>query len=398
MQRLRLLFFSTLLFVGLAAQESAATPPKPEKKSQSLELIQKRLAEEKEQQSQLDRELRKTKDSFEQTQKRLIKITDEARKNEERLNMLETRIKRLRRDERKIKERLEADYGTIGNVILALERMRRIPPEAIIVRPGTPLETAQTAMLLQSTLPAVNKRAQQLSSDLKQLHNIEKQLEEDKKESLYNQKQLDQKRMVIAGLMVSRRELFEKTKKDYELTSQRVTHLSKEAENLQDLVEKLQKDSREQRTAGLKSGQSNKQGKVIQASIPAPGVPRLPVTGRLLTGFGEQDQIGAKSEGITIETRPGSVVAAPMSGVVRFANSFKNYGNLLIIEHKNGYHSLVAGFARIDTVVGQTIKAGEPIGILPITSSRGGRPALYYELRQQGKAVSPARLFDELKS
>jgi septal ring factor EnvC (AmiA/AmiB activator) len=87
-----------------------------------------------------------------------------------------------------------------------------------------------------------------------------------------------------------------------------------------------------------------------------------------------------------------------MGGIVRFADDFKNYGKLVIIEHKNGYHSLLGGLGRIDSAVGQPVKAGEPIGILPKASSRGGKPALYYELRRNGNPVDPGLILADLQS
>jgi len=84
-----------------------------------------------------------------------------------------------------------------------------------------------------------------------------------------------------------------------------------------------------------------------------------------------------------------------MGGIVRFAGYFKNYGNMLIIEHKNGYHSLIAGLEKIDTVVDQSVSAGEPLGNLYRTDN-GKPPTLYFELRHKGKAINPARKFTEL--
>jgi murein hydrolase activator len=82
-----------------------------------------------------------------------------------------------------------------------------------------------------------------------------------------------------------------------------------------------------------------------------------------------------------------------MGGVVRYAGYFKNYGQIIIVEHQKDYHSLIAGLARIDTVVGQSVAAGEPVGVLAKSSSDGGKPTLYYELRLNGEPVNPARKF-----
>ena len=48
-----------------------------------------------------------------------------------------------------------------------------------------------------------------------------------------------------------------------------------------------------------------------------------------------------------------------------FAGPFRGYGQILIIEHGDGYHSLLAGLDRIDGAVGQWLVAGEPVGVMP---------------------------------
>ncbi|MBB4266620.1 murein hydrolase activator EnvC family protein [Roseospira visakhapatnamensis] len=132
---------------------------------------------------------------------------------------------------------------------------------------------------------------------------------------------------------------------------------------------------------------------VTVASVP-PAPPRsftdgrggmpMPVRGRLVTRFGDADDLGAASQGVTVRSRAGAQVVAPYDGMVAFAGPFRGYGLLLIIEHTDGYHSLLAGMNRIDSRVGQTVRAGEPVGVMG-----GGDPVLYIELRRKGRPINP---------
>ena len=90
---------------------------------------------------------------------------------------------------------------------------------------------------------------------------------------------------------------------------------------------------------------------------------------------------------LEIEARPGAQVIAPFGGAVVFADKFRGYGRLLIIDHGEGYHSLLAGFARIDVRVGQKVVAGEPVGAMK--RSRKINPVLYVELRRKGQPINP---------
>ena len=76
---------------------------------------------------------------------------------------------------------------------------------------------------------------------------------------------------------------------------------------------------------------------------------------------------------------------APFDGVVAFSGPFRGYGQLLILEHSEGYHTLLAGMTRLDSDVGQRVLAGEPVGVM----SPDGDPSLYVELRRNGQPINP---------
>jgi len=112
----------------------------------------------------------------------------------------------------------------------------------------------------------------------------------------------------------------------------------------------------------------------------------MPVVGKVTRRYGENDEYGAASKGIVIEARPGGQVVAPFDGRIEFAGPFRGYGQILIIEHGDGYHSLLAGLERIDGEVGQWLVAGEPVGVMP---SDGPGAALYLELRRHEQPINP---------
>ncbi|MGE0717403.1 MAG: murein hydrolase activator EnvC, partial [Alphaproteobacteria bacterium] len=114
---------------------------------------------------------------------------------------------------------------------------------------------------------------------------------------------------------------------------------------------------------------------------------RIPVAGNWQRGFGDELGYGQHSRGITVATRPGARVVAPFDGRVLFIGPFRAYGEILIIEHGDGYHSLLAGLGRTDGAVGQTVLAGEPVGVMATDGEE--RPRLYIELRRNGTPINP---------
>jgi murein hydrolase activator len=112
------------------------------------------------------------------------------------------------------------------------------------------------------------------------------------------------------------------------------------------------------------------------------------VTGTVLEHFGDPDATGSKAKGILIQARPGTTVLAPFDGQVVFRGPFRSYGEILIIQHAGGYHSLLAGLGRSDAAVGQWVVAGEPVGVMG--PAKDGDPKLYVELRRDGHPIDPA--------
>lgn len=121
----------------------------------------------------------------------------------------------------------------------------------------------------------------------------------------------------------------------------------------------------------------------------------FPARGRVVATFGQTNDVGHVTKGITIQTRHDAQVIAPHDGQVAFAGPFRGYGLLLIIEHGEGYHTLLAGMARIDVTAGQRLLAGEPVGVM---GDDDPKPALYVELRLNGQPVNPLSWLSAQKS
>ena len=128
---------------------------------------------------------------------------------------------------------------------------------------------------------------------------------------------------------------------------------------------------------------------VTRSFAKARGTMPYPVAGSLSGRYGATAQTagdaGLLAKGITITARAGAQVVAPFDGIVAFSGPFRGYGQLLIIEHSEGYHTLLAGMGHIDAVVGQRVLAGEPVGVM----ENEGAPALYVELRRDGQPINP---------
>lgn len=388
--RERLRPFATLrmaVLVLMAFVTTAHANPTPPRKTEALSELKGRIASEETRAADMKKKMAGAEDELETARKDLIELGKDLQGSEETLSTLETRIKDLQTEQQDLTAKLKSDYGSMADLILALERIRRMPTETLIIRPGAPLETAQSAILLRSILPVINTRTQQLNADIERLATIQEALAADKAKALSEAEKLKLRKKDMQTLIVKREKLYKQTRSSYEEQAESIARMAAEAKSLEQLVARIEVEPSEPRHERPKKF-------AFKGSLPG-GAWRTPVSGTVLVHYGEKDEIGAVSEGMKISARPGALVTAPVAGVVRFAGPFRNYGNMVIIEHAKGFHSLISGLSRIDTDVGRNISAGEPIGTMP--GSGGERtPTLYYELRHNGKPVDPSAKFPDL--
>jgi septal ring factor EnvC (AmiA/AmiB activator) len=107
-----------------------------------------------------------------------------------------------------------------------------------------------------------------------------------------------------------------------------------------------------------------------------------PVHGEVFTPKGRERGLGIKAP-------EGTQIQAIYAGRVVYASWFKGYGNLIIIDHGDGYHTVTAHASSLLKRVGDDVKIGEVVALVGSTGSIEG-PMLYFEIRYHGKAIDPA--------
>jgi len=117
-----------------------------------------------------------------------------------------------------------------------------------------------------------------------------------------------------------------------------------------------------------------------------------PCHGEVVTRFGKvihpKYNTKTKNNGIDISAAYGDNVYAVAPGKVVYADRFIGYGNLVLIDHLDGYYSLYGHLAEILISVGAEVDVGRIIGRIGESGSLSG-PMLHFELRKEGKPVDP---------
>jgi murein hydrolase activator len=117
-----------------------------------------------------------------------------------------------------------------------------------------------------------------------------------------------------------------------------------------------------------------------------------PISGRLVSTYGKIKHPTFNTytfnKGIGISATPGSDFRVVEAGQVLYADGFKGYGNLLIVDHGDSYYSLYAHASELLVQVGDRVKRQQVVGKTGEGGSLNG-PALYFEIRHQGKPENP---------
>ncbi len=385
---------------GLCPPARASSPPVPPAKEKALESLERRIEEEKSRQKDYaarQKDLEKTLSNIRDDAR---KLAAEIRENENRLTGIEIRLSANEAEAEKLERIVREDRVKSAKILSALIDMRKMPPEALLTSPGSPLETAQSAMMLKDVLPDIHEHARKLGEDIARLRDLRDSLAGDRRLAANSLAALEAKQKSMTILLKERQSLYAKTKVQAGESLKKIESWSRQAKSLGELMAKIEQDKKREETRALVSSAHSgiagkpeeppRNPKTVISSPGGGGDSVMPVSGTIRVGYGQTDNIGASSRGLTLESRPNALILAPMDGIIRFGGFFKRYGQLIIIEHGGGYHSLLAGLGKIDAAVGQQVSAGDPLGTLAEDKTA---PSLYFELRRNGHPVDPSVKF-----
>jgi septal ring factor EnvC (AmiA/AmiB activator) len=334
---------------------------------------------------------------------RLVRTANQIQETEEKTTAIEGRVAELNAKTQAQETALSTRRQDIAVTLAALQRLSRQPPALVLIRPDEAVATARSAQLLATVVPALRLEAEALSQDLKLLHQLRTELAAERRTLEKSLAALEEERRNMNALLATRQEEYARLERETAAERARLKRFAAEAQSLEALISKVEEELARRRAAAADAAERLAKRPDIpkpKTAAPAPsisaamgGLP-MPVRGSLVRRFGEPDEAGNAAKGITIEARPQAQVVAPFDGRVVFAGPFRNYGQILIIAHGEGYHSLLAGMARVTAVVGQTVTAGEPVGQMGDGIDAGSsspRTRLYVELRSDGKPMNPVQ-------
>ena len=436
------LALAILIGIGLPGHHVLAQTTTPSDEAQRVET---ELKAEQERSRALETKARQLSQELEALRVQLVTVAKDTQSREALISNLELQIEELRAETDQRRSVLAERHRQLTGTLSALTGLSEDAPRAFFLYPGDPLEAVRGSILLRAAIPVIGERASVLREDLAALSAVQKDLNGKLQRLNQEDQSLMQDRAKIESLLEKKRALYDETSQASRKTNERLRTLTEKSASLKELMAALESErkAREAQEAAQIQAEEDarkqaenqpsvtlptpnapppepvaKDGEAAQLAalarlptrkpdgirpFPDEGVVTAPAVGSLIVQYGQETTFGQISKGIVVATRPGASVLSPFDGKIAFAGPFRDLGQVLIIEHDGGYHTVLAGFQRIDVATGNWVLAGEPIGIMPqeystvsesavgTKTSGGNRPQLYMELRRGGHPVNPLR-------
>ena len=311
---------------------------------------------------------------------------------------------------------LERRRGIIADVLAALQRMGSNPPPAILVKPDDMSQAVRAATVMGALIPELKSEIEAARREIDDLAKTRESIARERDELTERGKALAADKMRLGALIDARQQSLASAQDALGSQQQRAAELARKAGSLKDLIARLDSESAARNAsvaaahaaevavaneiearAQAAQGAETARLKPQIAFADAKGRVPLPAAGAILRTFGSSDDFGGIERGVSLATPAAATVSAPADGAVLFAGVYRSYGQLLIIDAGGGYYVLLAGMDRINVQSGESVLAGEPVGVMGDGSARmaaaaavgAGRPVLYIELRKDGTAIDP---------
>jgi murein hydrolase activator len=391
---------------AMAQSSSSRWPAKPpvttgRQPDQELDAVRDEQRKSMEAQQRLTTENSALNDERSRIKQTLIDSAARVRATEDRVALMEERLRDFDASEATIRRSLDGRRGQISEILAALQRIGRRPAPSVFVGAQDATESLRTAMSLEAVLPEMQSEATKLQGELTELAKVKRAKETEHNQLTAELNDLARLQKNMEALLDERRAKQAEVEQAIARERDRVAQLSRQADNLKDLIGKLEPGSDAQKRQTKKAALSalndpSRMGPAI-AFVSAKGRLSLPVNGTKVKDFGTPDGTGSNEKGISISTRSGAQVTAPCDGWVVYAAPYRSYGQLLILNVGGGYHVLLAGMERITVDPGQFVLTGEPVATMESgthVASAGSssvigsaQPVLYIEFRKDGTPV-----------
>lgn len=356
-------------FAFAAGEDLDASRKELEEIRQRIGKTSRTLEEKKRAEETANSDLKKVEKSLERMTLRVAAISSE-------LDHLTVRIRRAESDMGKTGAQIEGLSGLVKKRLVALYKGGETPLTQTIFTPRPAAEVSADFVYLHRIVQHDRELLGGYQLQLTHQNQTLQQLASLRQEQLRLKQEMEKQKQEMVNVAKMKEDLLLRVRKDKLSLSRQLTDLQGRANRIDGLIRNLE-TTRNRVPAAPGTLFSGQKGRLS-----------WPVNGRVRIPFGNSrhPDLGTpyQSHGIEIEVSGDLPVRSVWSGKVVFANAFKGYNNLLIIDHGDGYYTLYAQTASLNCKVGDKISQGQ---VVAQTDGSAGR--FYFEIRKGGTPLDP---------
>ena len=173
--------------------------------------------------------------------KEMVKAAKQIQNSEEKLSRMENQLQKLKNDLKTAEEGFSQEDDSLIKTLSALQSLALKPTEALVVQPLTPVEIIRSAMLLRETVPYLEENAERIRKELEQIARkkelVEKQYTQISKQKKVLEAEHEQMKLLVKKKSKIRNAVEIKSEK----AKRNVDRLAAQAQDLRDLLGKLEK-------------------------------------------------------------------------------------------------------------------------------------------------------------
>ena len=275
---------------------------------------------------------------------------------------------------------LRREQAPASALLGGLAMMAERPPLLALAEKGGTDEFVRVRLLLDSTMPVIRQRTAALSRQLERGRTLETQLAAARQASVARRKELQARQSEFAALEQQALRQAERT--GLAALGAGDIALSR-GETGEEIGSELQRSRSAARIAAEVAalGLPPTRPFAPEGAATQPRAYQLPADAAVSEGLGSVSDNGIRSRGVTMATARGTALTVPADGKIAFAGPYRSFDGIVIIDHGNGWKSLILN-AATDAKPGVTVRRGAPLG-------RALGP-IGVELSRNGQHSSPA--------
>lgn len=387
------LLLLALVFTPTFADEKVAAQKQLDAARADIAELKQLMEKMQREKSGVQKDLKKTENEMGQLENQVKGLQNDLKKSE-------AEIRRLNDEKKKLEGARLEQQRLIGIQARAAYQSGRQEYIKLLLNQQNPEKFSRTLTYYDYLSEARMAQLDAFNETLRQLAYIEIDITNQQSQLLEQKSALDGRREQLAGVRKERQVALAKLNKEFSVRNQKLKAREQERAELAQVLKTIEKTlARQAREAPRSSPQTTANGPLVSAgaSVGGPfaqarGKLPWPVNGRLIARYGTPRGGDARTtwDGVLIDAAAGSQVRAIHGGRVVFADWLRGAGLLVILDHGNGYLSLYGHNQSLLKDAGDMVKPGEAIATV---GNSGGQEdaALYFAIRQQGRAIDPAQ-------